>query len=170
MQLLTSHLNLHDHGSAFTAGLLHGSGRLVLLYNYPSDYEDLWASHEGFPPGADAEQLLFHTDHTTLGARAAAHWCLPNEVVHVIQNYLLPGRLKDPNLRMLALALSISASATEQLCLRPTAGKLGFGAKTALRVLARSARVSPSDLHDLIAVNRPKVSEYITSMITLSAA
>jgi len=165
-QEISTMLNLSMKETAFTAGLLHGSGRLALLFNRPKEYEMLWFStkNELFP-NPDSERLLFGYDHAQLGAMAAEHWHLPEEVIQVIRYYLTPGHLKDMNLRMIALTIAISASATEQLCMTENNDKLKFEAKTALRILARSLNVPSDQIIEVIAEKRDEVTDYINSMV-----
>ncbi len=165
-QEIATFLNLRGRETAFTAGLLHGAGRLVMLYNWPQQYERLWFKPDGEGmPSTEEEQAAFNMDHLMLGAMAATQWQLPEEVIQIIRCYLLPGHIKDTPLRMLALTVSVSASATDQLCLHPENDQLRFEAKTALRILARSANVNSTDLIALIEQKREPVTNYIHSMV-----
>lgn len=60
---------------AFTAGLLHDIGRLVLVSTYPERYSEAlaWrAAHDC--ELIDAERALLGVDHVTAGAALAEHW------------------------------------------------------------------------------------------------
>lgn len=163
---IASHLQIAQHQTAFTIGLLHTIGRLVLLYNRPHDYEALWyTSDHGFAPAATSEQIIFGTDHAELGAQAAESWNLPEVVVQVIRHYLTPGHLKDPALRMLALTLSVAANATERLCLTEHAERPPFEPGAALFMLARQAQTSPEDLVALIEDSWTEIWDYTRSMV-----
>lgn len=180
-QELAESLRLPMKETAFTMGLLHSVGRLVLLYNRPNDYEALWSSadavasehpavaapHQGAFPTAEAEQGVFGTDHTEMGERAAAFWKLPEDIGRVIRHYLMPGHLPEGPLRTLALTVAVSASATEQLCLPRSEGKLRFEAKTALRILSRTANISSDTLINLILSKQYEVTSYMQSMVIL---
>ncbi len=163
---LTNFLKMPNREIAFTSGLLHTSGRLVLLHNRPAGYERLWKSGKpGTMPTAGSERATFGVDHTLLGGLAADHWNLPESVVQVIRCYLKPGHLRHPGLRSIALAVSVAASATEQLCMTPDNNHLRFEAKTALRILARTSNASPQELVRLIESRRANVKDYMATMI-----
>ena len=60
---------------AFTAGLLHDIGRLVLVSTYPRQYEAAMA-HKRLHDTAvrEAEQAVMGVDHVQAGAALAEHW------------------------------------------------------------------------------------------------
>ena len=163
---LTTFLELPNREIAFTSGMLHATGRLVLLHNRPNDYERL---SKGGPPGTlpspESERVCFGVDHMALGGLALEHWHLPAAVAEVARSYLTPGHIRDPDLRAIALAVSVAASATEQLCLNPKKVNLRFEAKTALRILARNSPHTTNELVDLIEAGREKVTGYMSAMV-----
>jgi HD-like signal output (HDOD) protein len=164
---LATYLDLHEQNSAFTTGLLHTVGRLVLLYNRPDDYEALWCTNDyGFAPTVTSEQIIFGTDHAELGALAADSWHLPEFIVKVVRFYLTPGHIEEHNLRILALTLSVAATATERLCIHPGNGDgRAFEATAALHALARNLQFSSAELIDLIESNRDEINSYSHAMV-----
>ena len=163
---LAQHLDLTQKGFAFTTGLLHTVGRLVLLYNRPNDYEALWFTTEGgAPPTVTSEQIIFGTDHADLGAKAAENWLLPEEAVQVIRHYLTPGHIEDPEIRLLALCLSASTAATEQLCMDADDRAESFTPPAAVFALARQKQISANEIKQFIEANRDEVSSFIHSMV-----
>lgn len=180
-QELAESLRLPMKETAFTVGLLHAMGRLVFLYNRPKEYEALCsngdtgdslhpamaAPQQSQFPTAEAERVIFGTDHTELAGRAAEFWKLPEDIGRVLRHYLMPGHLPEGPLRTLALTVAVSVSATEQLCMPRSEGKLKFEAKTALRILSRTANISSDDLISLILGKQYEVTSYMQSMITL---
>jgi putative nucleotidyltransferase with HDIG domain len=69
---------------AFTAGLLHDVGKLILLQipNYYRDIENLM-----FQSGCsytEAEYELFGTSHAEVGAHLLSQWGIPNSIVEVV--------------------------------------------------------------------------------------
>ena len=60
---------------AFTAGLLHDIGRLVLVSTFPQQYEEVLA-HQRRTDSAllDAEREVMGVDHVVAGAALAQHW------------------------------------------------------------------------------------------------
>lgn len=135
---------------AFTAGLLHSVGRLVLLYNKPHDYEALWCtSDSGVAPSVEAERVIFGTDHARLAALAADRWNLPGDIITVIGSYLDPTLVQDPGLRILAHTIALSAEAAERSC----AGEELISADELPETLvgfAREADMTPAEVVDLL--------------------
>jgi HD-like signal output (HDOD) protein len=163
---LASHLDLFQQSSAFTIGLLHTCGRLVLLYNRPDDYEALWCSnHGGFAPTVTSEQIVFGTDHAELGAKAADSWHLPELVVTMIRQYLTPGHIEDHDLRVLALTLAVSAQACERLCLDRMPASARFEPSAALHLLSKAVRMDAAEIAAFVEENRLEVFEYTHSMV-----
>ena len=143
-------VNLASTPIAFTAGLLHSLGRLVLLYNKPHDYEALWCTGEtGEAPSIEAERLIFGTDHARLGALAIDRWNLPGEVGAVIGNYHTPKVIANADLRKLAYTLALALMAAQTACI---------GAKSptsedppeVLVAFANALGMSPGEAIDLI--------------------
>lgn len=166
------HLQLRQQSSAFTTGLLHTSGRLVLLYNRPDDYEALWWTNEhGFAPTGTSEQIIFGTDHAELGSMAAESWLLPEFIVSVIRHYMTPGHLPDRDLRLLALTLSVSVAAMERLCLHgPPPDRPEFDSSAGLHTLAKLAESPWEGIKELIEANCREVYNYTQSMVATEAA
>lgn len=164
---LAAHLELGQHASAFTLGLLHTSGRLVLLYNRPDDYEALWCTNDyGFAPTVTSEQIIFGTDHAELGAMAAEDWHLPEFIVKVIRHYLTPGHLDELEMRVMGLTLSVSANSTEQFCLgAPGARANRLEPTAALHMLAKATQSRANDLIALIESSVSEIQGYIESMV-----
>lgn len=85
-------------GLAFTAGLLHDLGRLVLVYNFPDEAARLYdeRSLEGQVEGQDereVEQLVFGCDHVEAGEYAARKFNLPGGLVDVLRTHHAPETL-----------------------------------------------------------------------------
>lgn len=159
-------LQLYQHASAFTIGLLHTSGRLVLLYNRPEDYEALWCTNDhGFAPTVTSEQIIFGTDHAEMGALATDSWHLPDFVSKAIRFYLTPGHIQEHDLRILALTLSVAAMATERLCMSRVVHRESFKPNAALYALARMVQFPVNELVGFIEDNCEEVEDYIHMMV-----
>lgn len=114
--LIAQHLKLPDKSSAFTGGLLHSIGRLVLLYNLPDEYTRLCEDGDRYLPTAAQEAEAFGVDHSSIGSLAAQHWSFPELITSLIELYPNPGHLITPDHRTLALALSAAIELSEDLC------------------------------------------------------
>jgi HD-like signal output (HDOD) protein len=76
---------------AFTAGLLHDLGRVVLAFNLPREYGEAMAhSHQDEILLCEAEQRLFETTHAELGAYLLELWGLPDSILESIAFHHYP--------------------------------------------------------------------------------
>jgi putative nucleotidyltransferase with HDIG domain len=75
----------HDEASAFTAGLLHDVGKLVLGLRLGDSYWELLqeAAEEG-NPAAEAEQAALACDHATVGGWLLQLWGMPPDLVDAV--------------------------------------------------------------------------------------
>ena len=70
---------------AFSAGVLHDLGKLILVSHDPQLFRQaITQAAAGQRSQCEVEQELFGTDHTEAGAWLAAIWGLPNSVVEAI--------------------------------------------------------------------------------------
>ncbi|MGZ3237534.1 MAG: HDOD domain-containing protein [Burkholderiaceae bacterium] len=73
-ELIARHLRINQE-FAFTAGLLHDIGRLVLVTRFPKEYENALkhrAAHDGYL--LDSERAALGVDHVIAGHALAQHW------------------------------------------------------------------------------------------------
>ncbi len=76
---------------AFTAGLLHDIGRLVLVTSFPAQYAQAlnWRNaHDSFV--LDAERAVLGIDHVEAGVALAAHWNFSDTMKAAIQGHHAP--------------------------------------------------------------------------------
>ncbi|WP_038494521.1 HDOD domain-containing protein [Janthinobacterium agaricidamnosum] len=74
---LAPHLRQNPE-TAFTAGLLHDLGTLVLVTSYPALYRQAELYRGSHDCGeAEAERAIFGLDHALVGSTLAAHWKFP---------------------------------------------------------------------------------------------
>lgn len=81
-QLLAKTIGI-DEAEAFTAGLLHDIGKMVLDVFFTDDYKPVlnyWKSQKCDLKSAEEKILGFN--HSIVGARVAAHWRLPELIVN----------------------------------------------------------------------------------------
>lgn len=76
---------------AFTAGLLHDLGSLVLVVHYPDKYASVlsYIDAEGCSI-TEAETAVLGIDHAEIGARVANHWGFPKDFVDAIRKHHKP--------------------------------------------------------------------------------
>jgi len=80
-----------DPNIAFTAGLLHDIGKLVLDAHFPDVFHDILQTRDKMDcllREAEMQQLGF--DHTVIGARVAEQWKLPPMIIEAIKNHHQP--------------------------------------------------------------------------------
>jgi putative nucleotidyltransferase with HDIG domain len=90
-----SKLEGHDTKAAeeaFTAGLLHDVGKLVLAVNFPNEYaEAMRQAHSGMEIPL-AEQQVFGANHADVGGYLIGLWGLPVPVVEAVALHHSPSR------------------------------------------------------------------------------
>lgn len=82
-------------GLAFTAGLLHDFGKIILVYNFQKDSVDLYDRHVfdskiASEDDRELEQLFLGCDHTEAGEFAARKLNFPDVLVNVIRHHHNP--------------------------------------------------------------------------------
>src|SRR5262249_45429160 len=71
-----------DEGVAFTAGLLHDLGKIVLAESFKTQYAETLAEPNVNPAFAsDAEKRRFGVDHSEMGGRLLARWKFPAPII-----------------------------------------------------------------------------------------
>jgi putative nucleotidyltransferase with HDIG domain len=83
-RVLASQLRI-DAEHAYTAGLLHDIGRVVLATQFPQDYEavmDFRATHDSRL--IEAENAVLGIDHAAVGQALAVHWKFPESIQQAV--------------------------------------------------------------------------------------
>lgn len=99
--------------TAFTAGMLHDIGRLLLMDNMPEKYCDLLKClQKDDIPELRLEQLIFGATHPEIGAYLLRKWGLPNAIVEPI---LLHHSISQNNSSLNIFSPSIAVNAADTL-------------------------------------------------------
>jgi len=162
---IASHLNLSCEGQAFTAGLLHAVGRLIMLHNDPEAYEALWEG-EGGLPSLEAENEAFGIDHARLGAVAADEWKLPGVLIKAIRYYPTPEKLDGEEQRLVARLVATAASAVNAMQLaQDVESEREYTPTPELAALAEEVGANADQLSAFIEKKRPRIRSYVGTML-----
>ncbi|MQA22039.1 HDOD domain-containing protein [Rugamonas rivuli] len=90
-RVLAPHVRVNPD-TAFTAGLLHDLGTLVLASRFPDDYRRVHAYRIEHDCTAEPAQLaVFGIDHAAVGSALAAHWKFPAPIQAAVAEHHQPG-------------------------------------------------------------------------------
>jgi putative nucleotidyltransferase with HDIG domain len=112
-KLLAAHFKLNPD-TAFTAGLLHDIGTLVLATGFPDDYGAMLAyrkEHDCYL--IEAERAVLGVDHAAAGAALAAYWKFPADMQDAVASHHLAAAGATPTLALLVHAANIIAHALD---------------------------------------------------------
>lgn len=85
-----------DAEAAFTAGLLHDIGELILASSHPERFAEVLAQQaQSAAPLREIETALLGIDHAQVGARVAEHWRFPKPIVDAITDHHAPAAASD---------------------------------------------------------------------------
>ncbi|GGC85587.1 HDOD domain-containing protein [Undibacterium terreum] len=80
------------HDFAFTAGLLHAIGRLVLVTRFPDQYQEVLSYRKQHDCHLlQAERVVMKVDHVQAGLALAVHWNFSEAIQDAIRGYVEPG-------------------------------------------------------------------------------
>lgn len=121
-----SKVRIEDPAEAFTYGLLHDVGKLILQQHLPEQYNAVSeAVAEGNKSWAEAEMEVLGFDHGTVGARLAQHWKLSPGLCDAIAGHHQLDQCESDGNRPLAAMLAIA----DYICY-----EAGFGASDTVPV------------------------------------
>ena len=104
----------HLADDAFTAGLLHDLGRLIIVNQMPKVSADVEAAvKKGGTPTYRAEEQVLRTSHAEIGGYLLGLWGLPYPVVEAVANHHHPERIAAPRFDLLAVVHIAEALANE---------------------------------------------------------
>jgi HD-like signal output (HDOD) protein len=88
---LADRVHLANPNTAFTAGLLHEVGKIVMIGNLGYAFDEVHKVMDQKKVGwVDAEWEVFGFSHVEVGTRVSKSWNLPNEIAHCIQYHRDP--------------------------------------------------------------------------------
>lgn len=100
--------------TAFTAGLLHDIGTLVLATRFPAEYAAMLAhrkEHDCYI--IEAERAVFGLDHAAAGSALAAYWKFPAAMQEAVALHHHPSAENAPSLALLIHAANTVAHALD---------------------------------------------------------
>jgi HD-like signal output (HDOD) protein len=146
--------------AAFTAGLLHDIGALVLLHAAPPDYvRALDRKKELGGDGAAAEREIFGVTHAEVGAYLLGLWGIPFPIVEAVAFHHRPNEVA-PESRALVGAIHIASGLVDDM----TDGqKAQIAATPGLDSSARidAAFLREAGLEDVLKRGRSEASKLI---------
>jgi putative nucleotidyltransferase with HDIG domain len=94
-QILAQRLQPGMAEIAFTGGLLHDVGKLILARRFRKDYSEIESqmAQKGMPL-YQAEKAVLGHDHAEVGARIADRWKFPRDLIMAIQFHHMPDEAK----------------------------------------------------------------------------
>jgi putative nucleotidyltransferase with HDIG domain len=110
------------HDFAFTAGLLHDIGRLVLVSKFPKHYEQVIACAKDNDCGLiEAERTVLGVDHVGVGLILALQWNFSEVIQDAIRGHHAPD---DPELHPIASIIHVANAIVHGLDLSETEDEL----------------------------------------------
>lgn len=98
---------------AFTAGLLHDIGRLVIVALFPEEFSRI--IQETAAPLIEEERRILGFDNVEMGGKSAQHWNLPVDIQEAIEQHKTPPELgAAKSLVLLVYTANLLTVKTEQ--------------------------------------------------------
>ncbi|RFP15881.1 MULTISPECIES: HDOD domain-containing protein [unclassified Duganella] len=112
-RVLAPHVRLNPD-TAFTAGLLHDLGTLVLATRFPDDYRRVHEYRRQHDcTAAPAQLAVFGIDHATVGSALAKHWKFPATIQAAVADHHRAADSKPATLSSVIYAANILAHALD---------------------------------------------------------
>lgn len=158
---LAQALALPVEGPAYSAGLLHSTGRLIFLYGAPDDYAALsHADDDHALPTVDAETFIFGISYPEIGARAADMWKLPGILTQAIRHHPAPKQAEMQSHRQVAALVGAAVAAQTG-----ADAESGLAEAPGVQSLAAEVEPSPAALVSMIDERRSRVENYVSMIM-----
>lgn len=143
-----------DSGQAFTAGLLHNLGALLLNRFAPEHWRGLDdAVINAAENRRDRERALFGFDHCELAAEIAGHWRFPAGIQSALRMHPYPpDEPAEPLVDLVHVAWAIAAADGPAGCpalAAPVSARLGLETPEGASILAEARRVANLASHEI---------------------
>lgn len=123
-RLLAPHLGVNPE-TAFTAGLLHDLGTLVLVTRFPAEHALVRSYRQAHDcPMAEAELAIIGIDHAQVGSALAAYWKFPVAIQQAVADHHAIDRLAAGGLPLAvhmanAVALALDLAGVDDALVPP---------------------------------------------------
>jgi putative nucleotidyltransferase with HDIG domain len=123
-RLLAPHLGVNPE-TAFTAGLLHDLGTLVLVTRFPAEHALVRSYRQAHDcQMADAELAVIGIDHAQVGSALAAYWKFPEAIQQAVADHHAIDRLEAGGLPLAvhmanAVALALDLAGVDDALVPP---------------------------------------------------
>ncbi|MGK5029833.1 HDOD domain-containing protein [Janthinobacterium sp. DSP2-3-3] len=123
-RLLAPHLRVNPE-TAFTAGLLHDLGTLVLVTRFPAEHALVRSYRQAHDcQMADAELAVIGIDHAQVGSALAAYWKFPEAIQQAVADHHAIDRLEAGGLPLAvhmanAVALALDLAGVDDTLVPP---------------------------------------------------
>lgn len=108
-QLLAREINYPDPEEGLVSGLLHDIGIMFLQMAFPDEYKKVRQLIKSGKDIISAENEVFGSDHTEIGALMAKKWNIPQKFIYTIEyHHLLEGQSSLDSIDSLALLTALS--------------------------------------------------------------
>lgn len=143
-EFLAKEIGLAQVEEAFTAGLVHDSGKLILGAHVKEELEVMESETSRGVPFHEAEQQVLGTDHAAIGAMLLESWSFPNPIVSAVRWHHAPdkGPASNPltdlvhiaDVLCLVMGVGIGREGLRYEASVPATKRLGLKAKTIEKV------------------------------------
>ncbi|MDX1548076.1 MAG: HDOD domain-containing protein, partial [Rhodothermales bacterium] len=166
-------------GVSFTAGLLHDFGKIILVYNFPTEGAELYERRRleaefNDPDVRAIEQLIFGCDHTEAGEFVARKLGFPEALIDVIRFHhdpqALTGTAETDQLVRATAAANLAAKAMGYGIAAPDAWETVVAHPAWKRIVEQDLPgLTPAGLAADVQRQREKLDQYVSSLLTPDA-